>query len=53
MNLDKDEIINDGLFNGIEDQKDMCSIQNLQIQTNVANIKTEELGGDNDYDPFA
>ena len=50
---DKDEIINDGLFNGIEDQKDMCSIQNLQIQTNVANIKTEELGGDNDYDPFA
>ena len=50
---DKEELISDGLFKGLEDQKDKCSIQNLQIQTNVSNIKTEDLGGDNDYDPFA
>jgi DNA-directed RNA polymerase beta' subunit len=49
---DKDEIINDGLFNNIEDQTDICSTQNLQVKTNVANITSEELGGDNDYNPF-
>mgnify|MGYP000909512907 CR=1 FL=1 len=50
---DKDEIINDGLFKEFEDPADMCSIQNLQVKTNVVNIKQEELGDDNDYDPFA
>ena len=50
---DKDELINDGLFKGIEDQTDICSTQNLQIQTNVSNIKSEELGDENTYDPFA
>ena len=50
---DKDELINDGLFQGIEDQTDICSTQNLQIQTNVSNIKSEELGDENTYDPFA
>ncbi len=50
---DKEELISDGLFKGLEDQTDKCSTQSLQIQTNVGNIKTEELGGDNDYDPFA
>jgi DNA-directed RNA polymerase beta' subunit len=50
---DTAEIINDGLFKDIEDQGDICSTQNLQVKTNVGNIKTEELGGDNDYDPFA
>jgi len=50
---DKEQLISDGLFKGLEEQTDKCNIQNLQIQTNVANIKTEELGGDNDYDPFA
>jgi DNA-directed RNA polymerase II subunit RPB1 len=48
-----DEIIADSLFNGLEDPTSKCSIQNLQMQTNVANIKGEELGGENDYDPFA
>ena len=48
-----DQIIEDGLFKGLEDPASKCSIQNLQIQTNVANIKGEELGGENDYDPFA
>ena len=50
---DTTEIINDGLFKDIEDQGDICSTQNLQVKTNVGNIKAEELGGDNDYDPFA
>jgi len=50
---DKEALIAEGLFDGIEDQKDVCSTQNLQIQTNVSNIKNEELGGDNDYNPFA
>jgi len=51
--VDKDELINDGLFKGIEDQTDICSTQNLQIQTNVNNIQSEELGDENNYDPFA
>jgi DNA-directed RNA polymerase beta' subunit len=50
---DKESLITEGLFGGLEDQKDKCSIQNLQIQTNVQNIQAEELGGENDYDPFA
>jgi DNA-directed RNA polymerase II subunit RPB1 len=49
----KEELIENGLFEGLEDEKDKCSISNLQLETNVANIETEELGGENDYDPFA
>ena len=48
-----EETIADGLFKGLEDPASKCSIQNLQMQTNVANISSEELGGENDYDPFA
>jgi DNA-directed RNA polymerase II subunit RPB1 len=48
-----EESIEDGLIEGIESSDDKCSTQQLQIQTNVVNIKAEELGGDNDYDPFA
>jgi DNA-directed RNA polymerase II subunit RPB1 len=48
-----EDIINEGLFKGLEEQNDKCSTQQLQIQTNIVNIKAEELGGDNDYDPFA
>jgi hypothetical protein len=47
------EGIEDALIEGIESFDDKCSTQQLQIQTNVVNIKVEELGGDNDYDPFA
>ena len=49
---DKEELINDGLFKGIENPEDICSKQNLEIQTNVANIVVESMGGDNDYNPF-
>jgi DNA-directed RNA polymerase II subunit RPB1 len=50
---DKEELINDGLFKGLENPEDICSKQNLQIQTNVTNIIVEEDGDDNDYNPFA
>jgi len=50
---DKQDLINDGLFKGIEDPTDICSKQNLEIQTNISNIIVEEMGEDNDYNPFA
>jgi len=50
---DAEQLIEDGLFKDLTDQQEKCSTQRLQIQTNVANIHTEELGGENDYDPFA
>jgi DNA-directed RNA polymerase II subunit RPB1 len=49
---DSDELINDGLFKDIENPADICSKQNLEIQTNVANIVVESMGDDNDYNPF-
>ena len=48
-----EDSIADALIEGIESSDDKCSTQQLQIQTNLVNIKAEELGGDNDYDPFA
>jgi DNA-directed RNA polymerase II subunit RPB1 len=48
----KDELIENGLF-GLQDTNDKCSIPNLQIKTNVSNITNEEMGADNDYNPFA
>ena len=50
---DKETLIEDGLFKGLEDPASKCSTQNLKIDTNISNIKAEELGGENDYDPFA
>ena len=50
---DKEEMINDGLFKGLEDTTDACSKQNLEIQTNVNNVSVEDMGDDNDYNPFA
>ena len=50
---DTEQLIEEGLFKDLTDQQEKCSTQRLQIQTNVANIHTEELGGENDYDPFA
>lgn len=31
---------------------DMCSKQNLTIENNVSNIKAEDMGDDDDYNPF-
>ena len=50
---DKDALIDEGLFGQLENPEDICSKQNLEIQTNVSNINIEELGEDDDYNPFA
>jgi len=50
---DKEKLIEDGLFEGLGEEPDKCSKETLQILTNVSHIKTENLGGDNDYNPFA
>ena len=52
---DVDELINNGLFKGIENPEDKCAKQSIDIQTNVANIvrNNEKLGDDDAYDPFA
>jgi DNA-directed RNA polymerase II subunit RPB1 len=34
-------------------EKDQCSIQNLTIHSNVNQLKTIDLGEDNEYNPFA
>jgi len=49
---DKNALIDKGLFGAIEDQNDTCSTKNLTIEDNVVNIMPEDLGGDNDYNPF-
>ena len=49
---DKETIIDSGLFGGLENPEDICSKQNLQIQTNVSNIIVKEMGNNDDYDPF-
>lgn len=48
-----EDIIEASLFPGLEEKDDMCSQKQLEIETNVANIKMDEMGKDNDYDPFA
>ena len=49
----KEDLIEKGLFGSLEDQNDSCSTKNLTIENNVINIIAEEMGGDNDYNPFA
>lgn len=39
------------LFGGIENPLDPCNITKLTIQNNVVNIKTVDLGQDDDYNP--
>ena len=49
---DNNDLIDKGLFGKIEDQNDACSTKNLTIEDNVVNIHSQDLGGDNDYNPF-
>lgn len=49
---DPNEIINKE-FADIADPNDPCNITNIGIQTNINNIKSVDMGDDNDYDPFA
>lgn len=48
-----EDIIEESLFSGLSEKEEICSKRQLEIETNVSNIKMEEMGGDNDYDPFA
>ena len=48
-----EELIEDGLFKEMLDPTNICSKQNLEIQTNVNDIGFETVGDDNDYNPFA
>jgi hypothetical protein len=50
---DSNKLIETGLSKGVEDPADVCSKQNLEIHSNVNNISSEELGEDNEYNPFA
>jgi DNA-directed RNA polymerase II subunit RPB1 len=51
---DKEQVIDNGLFGDIASgEGDVCSKQNIEIKNNVVNIEVEQLGDDNDYDPFA
>jgi DNA-directed RNA polymerase II subunit RPB1 len=51
--LNEEELIYKDLFGTFENPDDPCSINKLSIDNNVVNIKTEELGQDNDdYNPF-
>ena len=50
---DEEQIINNDLFGKFENPDDPCSKNKLSIDNNVVNIKTEELGEENDdYNPF-
>jgi DNA-directed RNA polymerase II subunit RPB1 len=50
---DTEEMINKDLFGTFDNPEDPCSIHKLSIDNNVVNIKTEQLGEDNDdYNPF-
>ncbi len=50
---DKAEAIDTALFGDLQNAFDKCSISNLKIDTNIVNIKSEDLGKMDDYDPFA
>ena len=48
-----EDIIDETLFAGLGEKEEICSKRQLEIETNVSNLKMEEMGKDNDYDPFA
>jgi len=50
--VDLNDVINKQLFGEQENPEDPCSINKLTMENNVANIETEELGSDDDYNPF-
>ena len=50
--IDTNELINNQLFDIQESAEDPCSINKLTIENNVLHIETEELGNDDDYNPF-
>jgi DNA-directed RNA polymerase II subunit RPB1 len=49
---DTEELINKELFGDEENPDDPCSVSKLAIENNAVNIHAEELGDDDDYNPF-
>ena len=43
-----EDIIEETLFAGLSEKEEVCSKRQLEIETNVSNIKMEEMGKDND-----
>ncbi len=48
-----EDVIEKGLYAGLEGAVDKCSIDRLMIETNVKDMAIVEMGNMNDYDPFA
>jgi DNA-directed RNA polymerase II subunit RPB1 len=49
---DDQEIIEEQLFTGLEQKDDPCSNKKLEINTNISNIRIENMGKDDGYNPF-
>jgi hypothetical protein len=47
-----EELIEEQLFSGSEQVDISCSKNNLEIETNISNIRIKEMGGDDGYNPF-
>ncbi len=50
---DNEQIIEDALFKDLSNDLGKCSLDSLKMDMHVDNIKAEDLGKMNDYDPFA
>ena len=50
---DNEQIIEDALFKDLSNDLGKCSLDALKMDMHVDNIKAEDLGKMNDYDPFA
>lgn len=51
--VDKDDIIEKGLFGKIDDVNDVCSKQSIAMTGTIGNNTILNTGDENDYDPFA
>jgi len=52
LEIKNDQELIEKEFGDILDPNDPCSINNIAMPTNIANIKSIDLGEDDDYDPF-
>ena len=50
--VDSNQVIDKELFGEQENPEDPCSINKLTIENNVSNIISQEMGSDDDYNPF-
>ena len=50
---DTENIIEDGLIQGLESEIDKCSLRDLTMDSHINSMKFTELGSVDDYDPFA